>query len=105
MATDEDYTIEKTPVYGRDQLAGGLFGWSWLDMATMVGTLMLSWMIWHNRIVSAGVGALTYLYLRRLKVLLPEGFATHWVRHNLRRDVTYVATARDTTWRPPVVAD
>lgn len=104
-SSDDEFVIQKVPVYGREELPKGIAGWSWSEMALMAGAVVLSWWLLRSKLMTISAAATMYLYLRYLKRVLPEKFVTRWVRHNLRHELTYHSMARDRRWRPPIVQD
>jgi hypothetical protein len=100
--TDDEFRIEKVPIYGRDDGPSRLLGWTWGEMALLAGAVIATHAIAHRRLLTISAAVLTYLYIRRVKQLLPDRWFRNLCRFHLRKHAVYRAGARDTYWRPPI---
>lgn len=99
---EEDFVIEKVPVYGRDESTHKLFGWTWGEMVLLSVSVVATQIMFHRRLLTIAAVIVTYLYIRRIKQYLPDRFAANMRRHYMRRHTEYHAGGRDIMWRPPV---
>lgn len=99
---DDDFMIEKIPIYGRDESASKLWGWTWGEMVLLAASVIVTQTLFHRRLLTIAMVVLTYLYIRRIKQYLPDHFVRSMRRHYMRRHTEYRASSRDSLWRPPV---
>lgn len=102
-AMSEDFEIKKEPVYGRDESGARLFGWTFGEMALVAGTLIGAQILFQSGKVSIAAAVLAYLYVKKVKGLLPERYIQNAYRFYSRKHFLYRAGARDTEWVPPIM--
>ena len=100
--SDEKYEVKREQVYNREESASRLFGWTISELALIIGLVFATNLVTGSTKLTLAVGALTYIYIRKLKQKLPERFISSFLRFQTRRHTLYRAAGRDAAWRPPV---
>lgn len=100
----DDFRIQETPIRNRDDAPSKLFGWTLSELGLIAGLFILTKWATQSTLTAMLVGALSVLYVKKVKDMLPEKFFQKFIAFQMSRHYRYRALARDTQWAPPIVA-
>jgi hypothetical protein len=98
----EEYTITKEPVPARDESGAKLFGWTMQELGTLIGAFFVALFLVPGTYTKVIVMILAYLWVKKIKALLPERFLTNWYNFHRKLDKYWRSGMHDTEWVHPI---